>query len=173
MPSIGLPRMDFGNMPTDGGNLFLMIRSKSNARNRRQPLAISLNRICWINEFINGNRRFCIWVERLPYGRSIRQSSCSPLFGGKRIRLASNGNSTREVADTSRFNLVTCAAQAWEGIDRPASFSRKRATYLPAGLVDISTIISDQCFAIYDDPLWNMAIIASPHALGLDRNCLR
>ena len=39
--------------------------------------------------------------------------------------------------------------------------SSVRRPWLPVGVVDAYTTLNDQTFAIYDAPLWNLAIIAS------------
>jgi hypothetical protein len=39
--------------------------------------------------------------------------------------------------------------------------SSERRAYLPVGLLDATTIIADSAFALYDAPLWNLAVIAS------------
>ncbi len=41
------------------------------------------------------------------------------------------------------------------------SVSSERREYLPAGLVDERTTLTNLAFALYDAPLWNMALIAS------------
>jgi hypothetical protein len=41
------------------------------------------------------------------------------------------------------------------------SVSSERRSYLPAGLVDARTTFTNLAFALYDAPLWNMALIAS------------
>jgi len=39
--------------------------------------------------------------------------------------------------------------------------SSENREYLPAGLLDADAIIQDQALALYDAPLWNLALIAS------------
>ena len=39
--------------------------------------------------------------------------------------------------------------------------SSESRNYLPVGYMHVGTIISDAAFALYDAPLWNMALIAS------------
>jgi hypothetical protein len=39
--------------------------------------------------------------------------------------------------------------------------SSENRDYLPVLLMESGTIMSDKCFALYDAPLWNMALIAS------------
>ena len=39
--------------------------------------------------------------------------------------------------------------------------SSERRPYLPVGLLDAGTVVADSAFALYDAPLWNLALIAS------------
>ncbi|MFX5134321.1 type IIL restriction-modification enzyme MmeI, partial [Acinetobacter baumannii] len=39
--------------------------------------------------------------------------------------------------------------------------SSERRPYLPVDLLDGSVIVSDLLFALYDAPLWNLAVLAS------------
>ena len=39
--------------------------------------------------------------------------------------------------------------------------SSERRSFLPVGLLDARTIVADSAFAIYDAPLWNLALVAS------------
>ncbi|MFC3174852.1 type IIL restriction-modification enzyme MmeI [Novosphingobium bradum] len=55
----------------------------------------------------------------------------------------------------------------------PAISSEQRP-FLPVGLVDSQTAISNKCYALYDAPLWNMAIIASRlHWVWIGTVCVR
>jgi hypothetical protein len=45
-------------------------------------------------------------------------------------------------------------------ISMPCVSSESRS-YLPAGLIDAQSTVTNLCFALYDAPLWNMALIAS------------
>ncbi len=52
--------------------------------------------------------------------------------------------------------------------------SSENREYLPVGLVNGGTIIGDGNFALYDAPLWNMALIASRlHCIWIGTVCVR
>ena len=55
----------------------------------------------------------------------------------------------------------------------PAISSENRE-YLPCGLLPSGSIISNKCYAFYDAPLWNMALIASRlHWVWIGTVCVR
>ena len=47
-------------------------------------------------------------------------------------------------------------------------------SYLPVGLVNQGTVVSDRTFALYDAPVWNMALIGSRlHWVWIGTVCVR
>jgi len=62
-PINGLPRMDYGNKPTDGGNLILDCEAKGALIDMYPYSATFIKSYVGSSEFINGVRRFCISVE--------------------------------------------------------------------------------------------------------------
>lgn len=55
-----------------------------------------------------------------------------------------------------------------------AAISSENREYLPCGLLAPGTIISNKCYALYDAPLWNMALIASRlHWVWIGTVCVR
>jgi hypothetical protein len=76
------------------------------------------------------------------------------------MRLASDAVSTQEFADRPhRFKQIQGRGRQWS-IVVPKVTSESRP-YLPVGLLSSHSIVSDNAFALYDAPLWNMALIAS------------
>ena len=78
----------------------------------------------------------------------------------KAMRLESKADSTRDWAQRPhKFVQI-------QGVAQDRSFviprhSSERRSYLPVGLLNADAIVADSAFAIYDAPLWNLALIAS------------
>lgn len=54
------------------------------------------------------------------------------------------------------------------------SISSERRPYLPAGIVDHRSALNNKVFALYDAPLWNLALIASRlHWVWIGTVCVR
>jgi hypothetical protein len=61
-----------------------------------------------------------------------------------------------------------------EAVIAIAAISSENREYLPCGLLPKGTIITNKCFAIFDAPLWNMALIASRlHWVWIGTVCVR
>ena len=153
--------MALGNMPKDGGHL-LMSRQEADDLISREPAARKfIFDFVGSQEFVKGIIRRCIWIE----DDQVAEASQSPeiaqrLEGVRQMRLASDAESTRAYASRAhRFKQIQGRGKN-SSIVVPKVSSENRP-YLPVGLLSEHSIVSDNAFALYDAPLWNMALIAS------------
>ena len=111
------------------------------------------------NEFINGLQRYCLWIsdedaelaysippiaERLADVRDYR------LHGSERGRAGLDTPYKFERTIIGREQTIVVP-----------SVSSERRPYLPCGLLEPDVRVSNLALAIYDAPVWNMALIAS------------
>ena len=157
-PINGLANMNFGNKPVDGGNLLL-------SRDEMKQLHLTpaqtdrfIRHIFGSEEFINGKERYCLWIEDEHLEEALSILAISRRIDGVRqMRLKSRDKSANEMAKGAHQFREMYFGHS-HTIVVPAVSSESRA-YLPVGLV--TAIISNSAFALYDAPLWNMALIAS------------
>ena len=153
--------MLFGNMPRDGGHL-IVSREQMVGEGRADPVFQGyLRPFFGSEEFIQGKRRYCLWIERNQYEHSLQ----SPLIARRleavrQKRLESKAGSTRDFAKVP-YRFVQIQGMARQSTLIVPRVSSERRPFLPVGLLDRSAVIADSAFALYDAPLWNMAVIAS------------
>lgn len=97
----GLPPMNLGNMPVDGGNLLLEgSRAVEQLNLTEQQRAKFIRPILGSEEFINGISRFCLWIEDqdLPEAQAI-PSIATRIEGVRQMRLASRDASAHKMAE--------------------------------------------------------------------------
>jgi hypothetical protein len=161
IPLSDVSQMLFGNMPRDGGNFSISCDERRTLIASHPELARFIRPYLGSEEMIQGKQRWCYWVEdqdasfvqQHPILGNIMRKVCD-------FRLKSNATSTREFAQRSyRFVQITGMAKRYSLA--VAKVSSERRPYLPVSLFDDKAIISDLLFALYDAPLWNMALIAS------------
>ncbi|MFX7396946.1 type IIL restriction-modification enzyme MmeI, partial [Acinetobacter baumannii] len=75
----------------------------------------------------------------------------------RNFRLSSAASSTRDFA-ARPHRFVQIAGTAKQHSLVVAKVSSERRPYLPVDLLDGSVIVSDLLFALYDAPLWNLAV---------------
>ena len=86
---------------------------------------------------------------------SIRQR----IDGVREMRLGSRDKSANAMAARAHQMREMNIGQ-FQTIAMPRVSSENRE-YLPVGLLDRTSTVTDLAFALFDAPLWNMAIIAS------------
>ena len=154
--------MTKGNQPTDGGHLLL---SHDEVRELNLTAGQSgkfIRKILGSAEFIRGIERFCIWAKDEDV---IEIKSIGPLTkrlqAVNKMRLDSTKAATVALANTPhKFGEVRQTGNE-TAIIVPRVSSESRS-YLPVGLLSAQgAIVADSAFALYDAPLWNMALIAS------------
>ena len=156
----GLPDMSFGNMPVDGGNLLLSADEAASLGLSKHDEETFLRRIYGSAEFIRGVVRKCLWIldEKLPQASKMA-SIRARIDGVREMRLKSKDAGTKEMASRAhQFREMYHGERHTLILPGVSSEGRE---YLPVGLIDNHSVVSNLAFALYDAPLWNMALIAS------------
>lgn len=156
----GLARMDYGNKPTDGGYLIMTPQEKKQLILKYPASNLFIKTYIGSAEFINGKERFCFWIEDSDLAKAtaineIRQR----LEGVRKIRTESRGTQANANARTPH-RFVFAPHQNGRAIIVPRVSSERRP-YLPTGIVNDTTIISDSAAVIYNPDSWLVALLAS------------
>ena len=152
--------MNFGNKPVDGGYLLLSRQEMQELNLKEEQKKRFIRRIYGSAEFIRGQERYCIWIEDkyLPEAAAIGEIK-NRIDGVRATRLASRDKSAQEMA-TRAHQMREMNIGKRQSIIIPRVSSENRS-YLPVGLIDKKSTITDACFALFDAPLWCMALLAS------------
>lgn len=169
----GLGTMEFGNKPSDGGNL-LLDRSNIDQLNldigQRSKF---IRRIVGSENFIHGTERYCLWIEDEDLAEAKAIPSLAERIERVRIlRLESPDKGANALAKRAhQLKLMNIGRH--HTIVVPAVSSENRP-YLPVGIVDNQTTLSNKAFGLYDASLWNMAVVASRlHWVWIGTVCVR
>ena len=159
-PLNGCAEMSFGNKPVDGGNLLLNadeVHALSLTPDQRDRF---IRRIYGSAEFIQGKERYCLWIEDQHLEEALLiQGIAARVDGVRKMRLASRDKSANEMGKRAH-QMREMNIGKTQSIAMPCVSSESRG-FLPAGLIDNKSTVTNLCFALYDAPLWNMALIAS------------
>lgn len=153
--------MDLGNMPKDGGNLLLSFDAANQASLDDPGVSKFIYDFVGSQEFVRGTVRRCLWIE----DDEVEEAANSPFIRGRLdgvriMRLSSDAESTRAYASRPhRFKQIQ-GRGIKSTIVVPKVTSENRP-YLPVGLLSAYSIVSDNAFALYDAPVWNLSLIAS------------
>lgn len=160
-PLSGLDEMTFGSKPVDGGNLLLSNEDLVQSGLSQEDQKRFVRTIYGSDEFIGGKQRYCIWIKDEDANIANAHPWIRPrLEGVRKMRLESSKIATqRGAAWPHRFDERRQSGK--ENVIAIAAISSENRDYLPCGILERGTIISNKCFALFDAPLWNMALVAS------------
>ncbi len=154
-------RMLFGNMPRDGGNLFLDCDLAEKIMAEDAVTRPFIKRFVGSEELINGRQRYCLWIEDGQEGIAKKND-----FIAHRLKLVEENRNKSDAESTRQFarqphRFVQIAGFATHTAIVTPRVSSETRLYLPVDYLTSNYIAGDSTFALYDAPLWNMALIAS------------
>lgn len=160
-PPLDRAAMLFGNMPRDGGHLLVSYDDKNGMLLHDPIFGNYLRRYVGSEDFIQGKIRYCLWIDKDHWPEAIRSPAIAHrLEAVKAMRLASKAGSTKDYAKMP-YRFVQIQGKSERSALIVPRVSSERRPYLPVGLLDAGAIVADSAFALYDAPLWNLAVIAS------------
>ncbi len=173
-PMQGLSPMQFGNHPYYGAGLILsvdeareLVRNAPNAARFIRPFYGS-------KELIDNAPRMCLWIadSEAKEAMAIPQISARVESVRQSRGAATKDTSAQKLSATPwRFREQTMAQHHSLIVPRVSSENR---SYLPVGLLEPNCVIQEKAFALYDAPLWNLALIASRlHWVWIGTVCVR
>lgn len=171
-PFSGLPKMVKGNYYGLSEHLLFDLDTKTDLEASGLPLS-NIMRFYGSTEVINAKPRYCLWFENEPSEDILD-------IADLRSRM-SLGVSSRSASKDAVSNGMVRRPHQFREMNRGKSHtlaipvvSSENRDYLPADLLDVHSIISNKCFALFDAELWNMALIVSRlHWVWIGTVCVR
>ena len=154
-------QMEAGGKPVEGGNLLFTEREKQRLITKKVDAKKFIKRVYGASEYIRGEVRSCLWIlDSQEHEAKANEEIRRKLNAVAIFRLRSPKTATKKgAAKPHKFEEVKqTGCEIVTIIPKVSSESRE---YLPVGLLPNGSIVTDLAFALYDAPLWNMALIAS------------
>lgn len=157
-PISRFPKMNFGNMPADGGQLLFTENEKNDFIIKEPKSEKYFKKFISAYEFLNGKNRFCLWLEdvdsetinklplvkdRVDKLREIRLTSSRP-------QLAENPHLFAQITQPHNKDFIL--------IPRHSSENRN---YVPLGYFDKSNVSADSCLIIATKDISLFGILTS------------
>ena len=170
----GQEDMFLGNMAKCGGNLIFSYEEAAKIKASLDSNFSIVRKFFGSKELINSAPRYCLWMTK-DDAESLNENDIiqSKLEDVRKFRVSSKAKSTQNSADRPyQFNQLS-AAEGSTAIIIPRVSSENRP-FLPVDLMRSGPIVGDKCYAIFDAPLWNMALVASRlHWVWIGTVCVR
>jgi len=159
-PMSDLKQMNYGNYPGDGKHLTLNSIEASELEKRQPDLKAIIRPLFGGQEFIKGLTRYCLWIDDDKLDLALSDPMVANRVNAVReTRLASKDKSLNKLA--TRPHQYRDRNIAKSHLILVPTVSSERRDYIPADIKSAESVTTNQVFALYDTPLWNMAIISS------------
>jgi hypothetical protein len=188
-PIQGLTPMQFGNHPYYGAALVLSTDEARKIVEQEPGAARYIRPFYGSTEFIDRSPRACLWITDEEAEAAARLKPIAQRIAAVKVARTAAGNgesknkkaggkkkkedaSAKKLAQTPwRFREQTMSEQQTMIIPRVSSENRP---FLPVGLLEPDCVVQEKAFAMYDAPLWNLALIASRmHWVWIGTVCVR
>ncbi|MDW5288202.1 class I SAM-dependent DNA methyltransferase [Formosa sp. PL04] len=160
-PICDVPRMIWGNKPTDGGNFLFDNEEEKNAFIAKETKATP-----WIRpfvsgrDFLNNHFRYCLWLKDIaPSELRKLPNTLIRVEGVKQMRLASKAQLTRNKANTPTiFAQISQPETDYIAIPEVSSENRR---YIPMGYMPSKVIASNTVQMVPNGTLFVFGVLTS------------
>ena len=159
-PVCNVPKMNWGNKPTDGGHFILSPDEKQELLAKEPAAEKFVRRYMSGGDFLNNDERYCLWLlDALPQELKMLPLVMSRVEEVRKSRLASKASSTREYAKyPTRFRQIAQPESSYLAIPEVSS---ERRYYIPVAFFPKEVICSNTVQFIPEATLYHFGIINS------------
>ncbi len=159
-PISSLAKMRYGNLPGDGNHLTLSMSERNSLLRENPEFGRIIIPLFGAQEFIRGLQRYCLWIDDDNLEFALRSDFVRHRIDGVR--------QTRTNSPDSSYNALIHRPHQFRDRNLAESLtilaptvSSETREYLPTAVFAGRTGTTNQAYALYDAPLWSMALIAS------------
>lgn len=155
-----LQSMDYGSKPADGGHLILSVEERRVALENYPQLKNVLRPFFGAEDYINGKRRYCLWLEGSDIANFKENSFILKRLDGVRsMREQSSKEATRDMAKVP--HLFAEPRHQEKDVILVSRHSSERRKYIPFGYLNKGFVVADSAQAIYDPQPYIFSVISS------------
>jgi hypothetical protein len=158
-PLADIPEMVRGSQPTDGGHLNFTVAERDAMLAQDPGLAPYIRRYMGADDLLNGLTRFCFWVTDANALDALTHDEIRRRVDQVR-QMREQGSAPARAMATRGYRFLQRTHKDGTSIIIPRHSSESRA-YIPIGLLDERTIISDAANAVYSAESWLFALLTS------------
>ncbi|WP_395172674.1 class I SAM-dependent DNA methyltransferase [Roseibium alexandrii] len=157
----GLPSMDYGNKPVEGGHLILSETQADDLRIKTPQAQKFLRPLMGSDEIIKGTRRWCFWIadEAVAEAEAIDEIG-SAIQRVRDFRAKSSDKYVRETLLPRSHAFKQIFEAKSHSIGVPIHTGENRP-YLPVDRFPGEVVFTNAAMVLYDAPEWSIALIAS------------
>ncbi|ANU37002.1 class I SAM-dependent DNA methyltransferase [Vibrio scophthalmi] len=157
----GVPKLLFGNKPTDGGNFFLN-KDELNELLRLEPTAEKwVRKALGASEFLNAKDRWCLWLVDASLSDINRMPEVQKRVDTVReLRIKAGHSAALKMAEKPHLFMQVSQPKEGKYILIP-SVSSERRTYIPIGFFEADVIATNLNYILPNGSLYEFGILTS------------
>ena len=157
----GLPKMNFGNQPRDGGHLILSPEERAAILAAEPDIARWIRLYIGAEEFIKGKLRYCLWLKGAsPADIAHSKTLYARVAAVREFRLASKAKTTNGYAKVPHLFAQITQPDGMPFLLVPRVSSERRR-YIPIGYMDANVIASDAVQIVPNATLFHFGVLTS------------
>ena len=155
-----LPKMSYGNKAVDGGNLILNEKEKTELIVNDNRSINFIRPIYGADSYLKGEKKYCLWINDNDLNNALKIKDIKNRIDKvKKMRLKSRDKGANELAQKPhQFRDFKEAKKFYIIIPRTSTQRRK---YIPMGILDNKSVVTDTTQVIYDPPLYLLSVLCS------------
>lgn len=155
-----IPKISFGSMPNDGGNLLFTTVEKAEFLNKEPKAEKFIKRFIGAKEFLNAEQRWCLWLNNCtPSDIKRLPEIMKRIEKVKEYRSISKRNTTNKLAEFPYlFGEIRQPTSNFIVIPLHSSAQRK---YIPIGFLTPDYIVNNSCSIISNATLYDFGVLSS------------
>jgi len=159
-PICEVPNMVYGSKPTDGGYLLLSDDEKTEFLSKEPPADKFIKPLISAHEFINGEKRWCIWLAHSEASEFRKFAEVMKRIEGvRKFRQESKKAATVKLAEVPYlFAEIRQPDSGYVLIPRHSSENRR---FVPMAFFNKKYIVSDSCASIPHATLYHFGVLQS------------
>ncbi|SUZ33503.1 hypothetical protein ROE7235_03274 [Roseibaca ekhonensis] len=160
-PLSGVGSMSFGNHPYYGSALICSLNEARDMIQNDDRISKYLRPIYGSTEVIKAAPRYCLWISEEDISDAMEIPQIEDRVNTvRKNRLEKSSDAQAQALAKVPYRFRDTFTPKEHVIAVPQTTSENRE-FLPCDLLDHRSVLTFKCYAIYDAPLWNMAIVAS------------
>ena len=153
-----VPEMNFGNMPADGGEFLFTDNEKQEFLVKEPDAKILLKELISAHEFLNGKKRWCLWLEDIE--PSLLRSLSSVKERVENVKKIREKSSRPQLANIPHLFAQITQPKGLDFILIPRHSSENRK-YIPLGFFTSNYVGADSCLIIPNGNLFHFGVLMS------------
>ena len=160
-PVSDIPKMIYGNKPSDGGNLILTKEEAEKLIADDKGIACCIRRYVGAKDFLHNNEeRYCLWLKDIsPVVFRKNKEVMRRIDAVRKIREESTADATKEKSSVPHlFFFIAHPEDTYLLVPLHSSENRK---YIPIGFMEPSIIASNACSIVPNATLYHFGVMTS------------